>query len=483
MSPFGPGKLGLLFTAAPIVMSASAMGQIVAVAPYFAVVEKDDAMMRCGGDDMLYPIAKLAKGQMLRVDGEGGGWSRVGYPANTPAFITSDSIQPDTGGKTGTVTKPTKLKAFNLTTGLKGSWNSVFEQPVAVGTKLVILDAEPTPDGRGNSAFKVVPPETARGFVQTGALRKATSDEINQYMAQAAPKPADGKSATPPKQGEPAPGTVAAKPDPAAAPTGQPATTVKLADPIVPPKPQAATPNAPATNTPAGPAAPGAQPEAPVAANPATNVEIKPAPVIPPSPYERLESAFEAVRKQPADTAEFSELMAEYQAAIEKLDDSPASKNLRPRLQQRLDYLKLRADIQAQQRAISGQQAVLTQDDELLKKRLEEVDRVRQYAIVGRLSASTIYDGKRLPLMYRVQTVGGPAPRTLAYIKPDPKLAIDAKLGQVVGVIGESVVDATLKIKIVTPLRVDTLEPMATPGASQPDGAAKPAADATEGAR
>lgn len=173
MSPFGPGKLGLLFTAvSPIVMSASAMGQIVAVAlPYFAVVEKDDAMMRCGGDDMLYPIAKLAKqgrcsGSTARAAvGRASGTRRI---RRRSSHRIPFSLIP--GGKTGTVTKPTKLKAFNLTTGLKGSWNSVFEQPVAVGTKLVILDAEPTPDGRGNKRFQGCSTGNGPRLVQTGRL-------------------------------------------------------------------------------------------------------------------------------------------------------------------------------------------------------------------------------------------------------------------------------------------------------------------------
>ena len=158
---------------------AGAFGQVAPVSPYFAVVSGDEAMMRCGSDDNFYPIAKLVRGQLVRVDGEGGGWSRVGYPAGTPAFIPADSFQPDASGKSGTVTKASKLKALNMTTGLKGSWAPVLENPAPTGTKLVILDAEATPDGRGSTAFKVTPPENARAFVQSNALRRATNEEIN----------------------------------------------------------------------------------------------------------------------------------------------------------------------------------------------------------------------------------------------------------------------------------------------------------------
>jgi hypothetical protein len=125
----------------------------------------------------------------------------------------------------------------------------------------------------------------------------------------------------------------------------------------------------------------------------------------------------------------------------------------------RLDWLKVQADLQSELRKFSQTQQNITQQDKSLAAKLAEVDRTRQYAIVGRLSASTIYDGKRLPRMYRIQAVGGPAPRTLGYLKPDEKLNIDAKLGQVVGVVGEGRVDPTLHCNIITPLRVDTLEP------------------------
>jgi hypothetical protein len=202
---------------------------------------------------------------------------------------------------------------------------------------------------------------------------------------------------------------------------------------------------------------------------------------IPPSPYEQLEAAFEAMRKQPADQAEYKELMNEYQAAIAKLDDSPQNQYIRPRLQLRLDYLKLQADVQDQLRKLEEAQRSVSESEKQLAARLAEVDRVRQYTIVGRLSASTIYDGKRLPLMYRVQAVGGTAPRTLGYLKPDAALKIDSKIGQVVGVVGESTIDPTLRLNIITPLRVDTLEPAAAPAAPASDAPKDPAPQATGG--
>jgi hypothetical protein len=201
---------------------------------------------------------------------------------------------------------------------------------------------------------------------------------------------------------------------------------------------------------------------------------------IPPSPYEKLEAAFEAVRKEPAEQAEYTELTAELQKAIDGLDPaSPQTPIVRGRLQQRLEYLKLLTDLRDQKRKLAEAQGGLKQNDELIRKRLAELDRVRQYTIVGRLSASTLYNGEQLPLMYRIQTVGGPNPRTLAYIKPDPKMGINSKLGQVVGVVGDAVMDSTLRLNVITPLRVDVLEPASPEGGGAPPAGAPGPSGAT----
>src|SRR5690606_16034294 len=81
----------------------------------------------------------------------------------------------------------------------------------------------------------------------------------------------------------------------------------------------------------------------------------------------------------------------------------------------------------------------------------------RQYTLIGRLETSAIYDGQRLPLMYRVQSVGEGTSRTLGYIRPAPEMELSGKTGQLVGVIGRAAMDERLKLNIVTPVEVDTL--------------------------
>ncbi len=63
------------------------------------------------------------------------------------------------------------------------------------------------------------------------------------------------------------------------------------------------------------------------------------------------------------------------------------------------------------------------------------------FKVIGRLLPSTVYDGERLPKLYRIVSPEPGAARTLAYIMPQPGLDLDAKLGRIVGVAGDSKMD------------------------------------------
>lgn len=378
-----------------------ARAQVAPVEPYWAVVSSD-AVMRSGDRDLYYPVARLSAGQLVRVDGEGGGWSRVEYPRGLTAFIAADAVTVDPSGKTVTLTRPEKVRAAREgVTKAVGSWRHLGETPLPAGTALTLAHPATLEDTGGKSAYRVAAPESARGFVQSGALQRATQQQIDAFLAALNPAPA----------GE----------------TPKPATTEIAA--AVPTTTEAATP------------APEAAPSAPRE----------------PSLIERLEAAFDAVQKQPTETAELSELIAEYQKALADLPESPLTDRTRARMQRRIDLLSARADLQTQLLAIAEARPRIDEATQRAAAALADLERVRQYTVVGRLSTSTIYDGQRLPMLLRIQSVGSPLPRTLAYIRPGP-LRLENKVGQLVGVIGESSMDPDLKLKIITPTRVDALQ-------------------------
>ena len=79
------------------------------------------------------------------------------------------------------------------------------------------------------------------------------------------------------------------------------------------------------------------------------------------------------------------------------------------------------------------------------------------YIAVGRVAASTIYDGERLPKLLRLQDAANG--RTIAYLKPDSKYEVVNLIGNLVGIVGEKTYDEVLHLNIVHPRRIDLLTP------------------------
>jgi hypothetical protein len=123
---------------------------------------------------------------------------------------------------------------------------------------------------------------------------------------------------------------------------------------------------------------------------------------------------------------------------------------------------------EAQQRRIEldeiGQRLSRTSEEtELARLALQ---RSGQYTAVGRLVASTIYDGKNLPRMLRVQDPA--SGRTVAYIRPASSLDISTYLDQFIGVVGEKHYDGRLRLNVIDPvMHIDLLAP--TGAAQGPD--------------
>jgi len=288
------------FAVAASLLGSTAVGQVQPVTAYFAVVTADDTPLRSGDKEMLYPVARLNKGTLVRVDGQGAGWVRVAYPPGVTCCIGADSIQIDAASKSGTLTKESRLKAFNITTGYKGSWNPVLEKPLPAGAKVVLAETDPVNDGRGNAGYKIVPPEASRAFLQESVIARATQSQIDAYVAAMAPKDSPKTPEKPIKQAD-APVT--------------PDNGTKVVEGGKPADHQ-------------GKPADGQQPVAPTDTNKVVEA--------PKSPYEKLEATFDAVRKQPVESAEFTALIGEFQSAIDKLDDSPQNSTIKRRLAQRL---------------------------------------------------------------------------------------------------------------------------------------------------
>jgi hypothetical protein len=112
-----------------------------------------------------------------------------------------------------------------------------------------------------------------------------------------------------------------------------------------------------------------------------------------------------------------------------------------------LRTLKARAN-EVSQRAQMQKQEVVDLEKWLLAR--------QQYTAIGVLNASVVYDGERLPRLYRLQDpVSG---HTTAYLMEDPELKLSSMLGLVVGVKGNEGFDESLRRTIITPKTVAVLQ-------------------------
>lgn len=457
------------------VTPASAQSQLKDVDTYSAVVTADLAPIHCGNGASFYRVGEVPKGSILTVDGEDGTWARVHYPATVNAWVKADEVSYDAATKTAKLTKASSLRALS-TLGPRSSWQTLLPaaKQLSAGTSLKVISELNAADGSAKG-FKVVAPDGARGYVQKSLLRRASADELTKS------KPAAPAS-------EPKPETkVDTKPE--TKPAGE-----SLADPMTP----VTDASKPATPAPQGnPGEPAVLDQhAGAPAGPGTDVQPKPAddgkPALPEPPkttpvetkpvvrLDHIEEAFARIQKQGGSDAEIQALIDEINATKEQLASDP---NEQPRVKQlevRKAVLQTRLD---QHAAVRKLQDVTSNAQSESSKVITNVELARRggvYSFLGRLETSSIYDGKNLPQLFRVVSTGDNPGSTLGYLKPDATNDLAGKVGQIIGVIGEGVMDTTLKVKLIKPSRVDVVGVNWQPPAPKTDAKtdAKPAAKA-----
>lgn len=440
---------------ASVVFGAPAAGQttpestIKQVQPAWMAVDAEIAPMRSGDLDRFYAIAEFKRGQLLRVDGKSGDWARVRYPQPLHAFVKASEANAidDT---TIELTAESKLRASSLLYGLRGSWKSLYSTALPAGTILTVVGEERDSEGR-IVGYKVTPPappaitQYAHGFIRTDALRAATPAEVEAHLAKLAKAGADPESeadlAT-------ANASNAAEPEAVAADTTKAADAIdtSLIDPIV----ENLGEGVQVASVNDLPKLPALEPEVIDQSTPADDAVVPEA-----AAWDDLEATFQAARALPRTELDeaLSELLAEYKRAHEASTEPVITEAIA----QRIEWFELRIETRDSRRKLL---AALAEADELIDAQNTRIDawhKARGYQIVGRLVRSSVYDGKRLPLMYRVQAISASGPRTIGYIRPSADDDLSPKLGSIVGIRGEQQIDPVLGLAIILPSVIDVM--------------------------
>lgn len=434
----------------------NAQDDMVPMAPQYIVTTTADAVLRAGDSDNNYVVATPPANQILRADAARDNWYRVSYPVGSSAYVKAEDATPSADGASLTVKHTNAVKAMNTRYGVRGSWRFIrFEPPIDSMQALKVLSTEQ--DANGKIVYVVELPLTARACIHKSYVRVATPAEIADHDAaiNSVGLSYKGEARGPAQEIEHTPGST------------QPPTTV----PHVTDTPQrsdsANTPTDTSPQTPeqldTTPSAidPTPTPENGTPVQPGTDT---PRAAVRADPYEKyrpLLSSFDAVQKQDIHTAEFGELVNEYQIAMAELDPLQDD-SMRSVLGQRLEILLLRKELQKISRDRADQLARVRGINQTVEERMLLTDPTRKYNIIGRLETSAVYNGVRMPMMYRIQSVGEAYPRTLAYIKPTEQFPLGAMVGRVVGVVGQTRLSQGINLNVVTPTEIETLQSIPT---------------------
>jgi len=413
----------------------------------YAVVGESGAAMRAGDMPRFYRVTTLEPGTLVQVLGESNGWAEVVYPESLNVYVEASRSR-KIDDTTIELTKPSSLLAPSALLGASGSWCPLYEEPLPVGTRLELVEEAVGLDQKVTK-YLVKPPRALRlprGFVKKDQLRTPTPAELASVSrpdegatpARATDDPEPGKVA-PPKEDVK---TVEAREE---GPPTYEGVDTSLLGPIV----TRDLPPVQATGQAETLATDGvAQPKA-----------VEPSRDLATLTIMQLNQAFDELRSLPREQmdAGLEELLAECRRSAKALASEPA---LVESIQQRIRWIELRMKLRDQRRRI---QQTLDEADQRRSQLAEQIrawQTSRSYTVIGRVSPSTLYDGNRLPLMYRVESVDGRGyQRTIGYLRPGPGEDYEELIGAIVGVIGQSTFDSALGVRIITPERIDPLDP------------------------
>lgn len=167
---------------------------------------------------------------------------------------------------------------------------------------------------------------------------------------------------------------------------------------------------------------------------------------------EQAEETWQAFKKEPRPDAELETLQLLYMAIAENEEESSRARQL---AELRIRQLEIRKEIQERLRRIEAMDRRNEVEQTRIRDAQVAIEARAAYDVVGRINASQVYDGKRLPQLYRIQSPTGG--RTLGYVRPSEKMDLNSMVGRLVGIVGDKNYDAGYRLMIVTPKRIDIL--------------------------
>lgn len=413
---------------------------------FTATINSDNVYVRSGPSvNSAYPFGKLKLGDVVDVEEESYGWAKV--RTRGPAFaqihgyvLANDKVTLSPDGTSLTAVSVTEVRAPNI--GADGNPDSSFKAigQLQPGETLAVVGQV---SGDREKVHKVALPPNATGWVNMNYVRRASSGE-SQAIVGAPTAPATAPIGAP---------TVDAA---AGVAVDTKATSGAVTVDVVGAPTDGTAKDAKAKKG-TSKGADGTQP-----AMPPVKTEAEIASERRHRTYRELEATWEKVKAEPLGSSEIVPLKERYVALMA---EPGCETDIRQMGAARVQQLDIQAEAQQRIQELKRMRANVDADAEQLKKIRIAMEARSDYTVVGVLNASTVYDGDRLPLFFRVTDPA--AGETVAYVAPKDANRLTTMVGLLVGIRGTKRFDEALKLNIVDPGTVDILttrkEPQAQP--------------------
>lgn len=458
---------------------------------YLAYVTGDDLYVRSGAGSTYYPFGKVNEGDIISIVGERFGWARVltkGYAFHSfYGYVEVEDISLNEAETGGITLGKVDVLAPNLNRGgdPAGSWKWISRLPAESKVEIVGIEKSVAQD-----YYKIVLPEVGIGWISAQFVRPATTSELedwNLHVARALKgEGADAElieeatteiaklnneaaenAAADTTQEQIVPATTDATAQPeiqetlvadntsTEEATDADATETIAANDVAADTTEVATDDVTATNPPLGNTEETITQSTNETNTTTENVKLTAAEILGKLTIDDLEDSYDTLRREPVRNAEIEPLRQRYLAILEL---SPDEKRTVAIAGGRIKLLEARLELQKQLHNLDRVRKIAVLTDQDARASRIAVEKAADYAAVGRVTPSTIYNGKRLPLLLRLTDAA--TGRTVAYLEPDAtKYDFTTLIGELIGVVGKKAYDGSLRLNIITPTRIDVLTP------------------------
>ena len=450
-------KLALLLIVLVLpVFSTNTLAQAPAAAPsksYTGTLNADKVYIRCGpSQTSSYPFGMLSAGDVVEVIEDSFGWSTI--RTSGPAFnnihgyvLANDKVVLSPDGQTLTVNAEADVLAPNI--GKDGS--------VDLSTKVIgkasageLLKVVATMNGEREKIYKIAIPSNCVGYVSLSFIRRSSPGEAskmtqantttnkNADTAKSASKQATKTAVIEEKTQEVSETIPATDTTPAKVITAETKTETVITETVVTPAPKET-------------------------AVKAVEVVVVPPPPVVKTPQmiaaekrrqslKDLEVIWVTVKAEPLASSEVGGLKDRYMILMNDPECEAEIKNV---VETRVKQLIVQIEAQQRIRQLKEMRTAMDADTDQVRAIKIALEARSDYTVVGILNASSIYDGKRLPLLYRL--VDPAVGQTVAYVTAKNPAQLATMLGTLVGIRGEKRYDEALRVSVIDPTAVEIL--------------------------